>query len=142
MTFEKITLDSTSTIKKAIKVMNIYKSQIICVINNKKIIGTESDGDVRRSIIKSNNLNQPIKKIMNKNPIYVSKSMSFENIQRLMKVNSVLQIPEIDNSGKLVKVHYWNSKTGYRSKKIFFLFWLEEKVKDYGLLQNIYQNLC
>ena len=36
MTFEKITLDSTSTIKKAIKVMNMYKSQIICVINNKK----------------------------------------------------------------------------------------------------------
>ena len=123
MTFEKITLDSTSTIKKAIKVMNMYKSQIICVINNKKkIIGTVTDGDVRRSIIKSNNLNQPIKKIMNKNPIYVSKSMSFENIQRLMKVNSVLQIPEIDNSGKLVKVHYWNSKTGYRSKKnIFFI---------------------
>ena len=62
MTFEKITLDSTSTIKKAIKVMNMYKSQIICVINNKKkIIGTVTDGDVRRSIIKSNNLNQPIK---------------------------------------------------------------------------------
>ena len=102
--------------------MNMYKSQIICVINNKKkIIGTVTDGDVRRSIIKSNNLNQPIKKIMNKNPIYVSKSMSLENIQRLMKVNSVLQIPEIDNSGKLVKVQYWNSKTGYRSKKnIYF----------------------
>ena len=123
MKFEKITLDSTSTIKKAIKVMNMYKSQIICVINNKKkIIGTVTDGDVRRSIIKNNNLNQPIKKIMNKNPIYVRKSMSFENIQRLMKVNSVLQIPEIDKSGKLLKVHYWNSKTGYRSKKnIFFI---------------------
>ena len=53
------------------------------------------------------------------------------NIQRLMKVNSVLQIPEIDNSGKLVKSIIGIQK-GYRSKK-YFLFWLEEKVKDYGL---------
>ena len=79
---------------------------------------------------------------MNKNPIYVSKSMSFENIQRLMKVNSVLQIPEIDNSGKLVKSIIGIQKLDTDQKKIFFLFWLEEKVKDYGLLQNIYQNPC
>ena len=123
MVHEKITLESKSSIKKAIRLLNEQRSQIICVVNSKKkLIGTVTDGDIRRSIAKNNNLNYPIKKIMNKNPITVKEKTSFQNIQRLMKVNSVLQIPELDKLGRLVKLHHWNLKSRSRLKKnIFFI---------------------
>ena len=123
MKSEKNFLESNLPIRVAIEVLNKYKCQIICVINNKKkLIGTVTDGDIRRSIAKYNDLDYPIKKIMNKNPIIVSENTSLQNIQRLMKVNSVLQIPEIDKFGRVKDLHYWNLKSHSKSKKnIFFV---------------------
>ena len=92
------------------------------LIVKKKLIGTVTDGDIRRSIAKHNDLNYSIKKIMNKNPITVKENTSYQNIQRLMKINSVLQIPELDKLGRVAKLHYWNLKSQSRLKNnIFFI---------------------
>ena len=51
-----------SNIRQAIKILNKYGSKTIIVINSdNKLIGTLSDGDIRRSIIKGFNLESSIK---------------------------------------------------------------------------------
>ena len=61
-----------STIKQAIDILNKHGSKTIIVINNNnKLIGTLSDGDIRRSIIKGFNLKSSINSIFNKKAIFI-----------------------------------------------------------------------
>ena len=60
-----------SNIRQAINILNKHGSKTIIVINkSKKLIGTLSDGDIRRSIIKGFNLKSSINNIFNKKPIF------------------------------------------------------------------------
>ena len=60
------------SIRRAIKILNKYGSKTIVVVGkNKKLAGTLSDGDIRKSIIKGYRLDNSIKNIYNKNPIFV-----------------------------------------------------------------------
>ena len=60
-----------SNIKQAIKILNKHGSKTIIVVNhNKKLVGTLSDGDIRKSIIKGFNLESSINNIYNKKPIF------------------------------------------------------------------------
>ena len=122
-TIKNLFLLETSSIKSAIKKLNKYKCQIILVLNkNHKLSGTVTDGDIRRSIIKNNNLNKPLKEIMNKNPIVIKEKKSIEEIRKLMRINSVLQVPEVDKKNFVKKIHYWNPIFKVKNKKnIFFI---------------------
>ena len=56
-----------SNIRQAMKILNKFASKTIIVINNKnKLIGTLSDGDIRRSVIRGFDLESSIKNIYNK----------------------------------------------------------------------------
>ena len=63
-------LSQNASIKLAIKSLNKNALQIILAVNDsKQFVGTLTDGDIRRALIKSTNLNRPIKNIINKKPI-------------------------------------------------------------------------
>jgi dTDP-glucose pyrophosphorylase len=123
MKLEKMFLRKDDSVRKAIGVLNKSKCQIILVIDkNKKLIGTVTDGDIRRSIAKGNTLDCDLKKLMNKAPIKVKENENFSNIQKIMKNNSILQIPEVNKNGKVIKLHFWNSKLKSKNKKnVFFI---------------------
>lgn len=123
MKLEKIFLQADNSVNKAIEILNKFQCQIILVIaKDKKLIGTITDGDIRRSIAKGNGLDCPLKKIMNKMPITVKENENFLNIQKIMKKQSILQIPEVNKLGKVIKIHFWNSRLQSKKKKnIFFI---------------------
>ena len=55
-------LDSDSNIEQAINVLNIGALKIVIVTNpDNKFLGTISDGDIRRGILKGCSLSSPIK---------------------------------------------------------------------------------
>ena len=61
-----------SNIRQAIKILNRHGTKTIIVLDRyKKLAGTLSDGDIRRSIIKGFNLESSINNIYNKNPIFI-----------------------------------------------------------------------
>ena len=106
----------------AIKILNEYKCQIILIVNdNHQLIGTVTDGDIRRAIAKGNDLKCKLNKIMNKNPITVKENTNFEDIQRIMQTNSILQVPELLQNNKIKKLHNWNVKNSKNKKNIFFI---------------------
>jgi len=57
---------------------------VIVVDKTDKIIGTITDGDVRRSLIKNSSINQKANDIMNSSPIYFSVNEDFQNIIKLL----------------------------------------------------------
>ena len=64
---ERILVKPNSSIKDTIKVIDKAAKQIALVVDkNKKLIGTVTDGDVRRGIIDGIKMKESVCKIMNK----------------------------------------------------------------------------
>ena len=65
-------IDHDDKINNALKYLNKNQDKCLVVINNKnKLIGTLTDGDIRRSILKGVSFKQSIKKIINKKPFFI-----------------------------------------------------------------------
>lgn len=71
---QSISLSKKNTINDAIKKLNKSESQIILIKNNKnQLIGTVTDGDIRRGLLKKKNFESKLFDIMNKKPFVVKK---------------------------------------------------------------------
>ena len=79
-------------IKDVIKNLNETNLQIALVANKSKLIGTVTDGDIRRALLKGFSLNEKVSRIMKKNSITVGKNTSYRTARDLMRSKSILQI--------------------------------------------------
>ncbi|TKI58591.1 CBS domain-containing protein [Brevibacillus antibioticus] len=73
-----------------------------------RLLGTVTDGDIRRGLLKGKALEDPTSTIMNPFPTVASPYDSRENILALMKIKQIHQIPIVDEDGKIVQVEMLN----------------------------------
>lgn len=73
-----------------------------------RLLGTVTDGDIRRGLLKGKALQDPISMIMNSFPTVASPYDSRENILALMKIRQIHQIPIVDEDGKIIQVEVLN----------------------------------
>jgi dTDP-glucose pyrophosphorylase len=96
------------TILEAIKKLNIIKYKTLIIIDkNKKILGTVTDGDIRRGLLKGCNINGNINLIANKNPV---KKFSGNNSNKKINFKNVDVIPCTDKFGKIKYLEIFNNK--------------------------------
>ena len=77
---KKIIIQENNNVIHAIKRLNKNDIKILFVVNqNNQILGSITDGDIRRSFLKNKNLKLSLKKIMNKNfeKIFLNRKVSF-----------------------------------------------------------------
>ena len=102
---EKIQILPSSTIRQAVSVLEEVKIGIVLIVGeDKKLLGTITDGDVRRALINLVPLDQNVKTIMSENPIVASRYDSAEKIRELMSQNALLQIPIVNESNQIVGI--------------------------------------
>ncbi|MDA9604789.1 sugar phosphate nucleotidyltransferase [Candidatus Pelagibacter sp.] len=92
------------TIKEALQ--KIEKSGLKCIFIEKdnKLIGSLSDGDVRRLIIQGKNLNQQINNVYNKNPKFLSKTNYSLKMARKLFSKYKLDVLPITEKNKVVDI--------------------------------------
>lgn len=101
--WKKILISPSDSIRDAIAAINSESLQIALVIDtNSCLIGTITDGDVRRGILANLSLDDSVEKIMNTTPITVSPYDSREAVLSLMKIHLLHQIPIVDEEKRLV----------------------------------------
>jgi len=107
---KKYLIKKNASIKKALSLLNISPHRCLLVIdNNKKLLGTITDGDIRKSILKNSNLERPIITIYNNRPIKVYKDKINEHqIKKILKINKFEIIPIVNNNEILVGVYSWD----------------------------------
>jgi dTDP-glucose pyrophosphorylase len=94
----KISLRVNATIENALNVINFGAVKIALVVDvDNKLLGTLSDGDIRRGLLRKKTLNDSIGDIYFKSPITAKEGSSKENLLRLCSTNRVGQVPIIDN---------------------------------------------
>lgn len=82
--------------------MDRYKVKYLVVIDlDGVVVGTLTDGDIRRYLIKNPDLSVSIDKIMNRAFKYVYESDGFDSIVNILHYNCFDFIPILDSNGKL-----------------------------------------
>jgi dTDP-glucose pyrophosphorylase/predicted transcriptional regulator len=78
----------------------------ICLVreSDETIIGTITDGDIRRHLLDGGKLTSKLEVIMNKNPLFTTPGMSKTEIIDLMTRRNVLVLPLLDSKRKLMKL--------------------------------------
>ena len=102
---QNIKLTINATIKEALKIIDTGAMQIALVVDvNDQLLGTITDGDIRRALLKGMDLNSPIEPIMNKTPTVAKLSNTKEEILELAFSKKLRQIPIIDDDGKILGI--------------------------------------
>ncbi len=64
---EKYCVPSGSIVKDAIQTLNTQKGKIVIVLNSENVVvGTITDGDIRRALLDGVTVDYPVEKVMNK----------------------------------------------------------------------------
>ena len=84
MNLKSLILKDSKSIYDAVKKINSSKIKTIFVVNEKnKFVGTISDGDIRRALIKKLNLKTKLKKILTKKILFYWKTQITKKYLRL-----------------------------------------------------------
>lgn len=80
------------------KKINSLKGSFLLIINEKKqLVGTLTDGDIRRHLLKSNNIQSKLKFVMNKKPIFGILNNSKFNEKKLKSIPLIVKfLPVLD----------------------------------------------
>lgn len=102
-------IQESSTIDQAIRNLEKSATKIVLVVDNdNKLLGTISDGDIRRGLLNDLDLKSPIASIVHYNALVVPPEMSRGMVLQLMTANKIQQIPIVDGQQKLVGLHLWD----------------------------------
>ncbi len=78
---------------------------LIVVDDKKKLIGSLSDGDIRKAVLKKYDLRKKIEFIFNKKPIFLFENeYSYQDLKYLFYKKKLTIIPIVDNSRKVKKI--------------------------------------
>ena len=99
----QISLCIDSTIANALSVIDSGAVKIALVVDtDNKLLGTLSDGDIRRGLLRKKLLNETIEDVYFKNPTTANKGTSKEDLLRLCLVNGIAQVPIVDEDRKVI----------------------------------------
>lgn len=99
-----------STIEEAITVIDKSALRIALVVDsNSKLLGTLTDGDVRRAMLNHVALTMPVEDVMCSTPKISHPGWSRERVLSVMEANSLLHLPVVDESGTVVGLQTLNS---------------------------------
>lgn len=93
------------SIKDVVDVIDKSSLQIALVVDQDNcLLGTVTDGDVRRGLLKGLKLEDSVDNIYNKNPFFVNKNTDRESLYLLMKRNFIKQVPVVDENNRVVEL--------------------------------------
>jgi len=120
---KNLIIDSNTQIKTAmIKLSKSAKKCLIVLNNEKELIGTLTDGDIRRAFLKGKNFTSSINNIYKKNPIKLLKEkIKVKDMKSLMVKNKIDFLPIVNNKNKFLSFITWDQlekKNKIKNKKL------------------------
>lgn len=93
------------TVRDTIRTIDEGAIQIAFVVDEDgRLLGTVTDGDIRRAILRGISLDDDAKSVMNPHPITAPSDMSRQAILEIMRHKLIHQIPVLDQAGCVVDV--------------------------------------
>lgn len=107
--WKKALIPQTATLADAIKNLDDSHLQISLVVSPEgKLLGTLTDGDVRRGLLHGLGMSSPIEPIIYNAPLVVPPSVERETALQIMRANKIHQLPIVDKEQNVVGLHLWD----------------------------------
>lgn len=101
--WEKALVAPGTSILEAIKIIDDTALQIALVVDGeRRLLGTVTDGDIRRGILAGLTLDRPVENIMNRQPQCVGAEKSREKALAIIRASTLQQIPVVDEENRVI----------------------------------------
>lgn len=105
---KEIYISPGEQIVRVLEQMDRTAQQILLVTNNDDcLLGTVTDGDVRRALLEGVDLNKPVSSIMNSRPKVLRLGSSLKSARQLMVKYGIRHVPLMDDNGRVVDLLMW-----------------------------------
>ncbi|MCX8130713.1 MAG: nucleotidyltransferase family protein [Clostridia bacterium] len=102
---EKLFIKPDTTLKNTMEVIEKNAKGIALVIDhNERLLGTITDGDIRRAILKGIHLDEAIKSIMNEHFIFLTPGFTNTLVQTIYQQKSINQLPVLDDNMRVIDI--------------------------------------
>ena len=102
-------LGCESTIEQAIYSLTKSGMQIVLVVSSDGVlVGTITDGDIRRAMVRGLGLSSLVTEILKKDPFVVSQEIDRDAALKIMTENAIISVPVVDNSRRVVGLYWMN----------------------------------
>lgn len=103
----------STSVRDAMKKMDENHTKNLFVVDaDLKLIGSLSDGDLRRWILSEGKLDERVDKVANKTPIYFNEGYSVERVKEIMLEKKIQCIPVLDHKGQVNELLFWDNIFG------------------------------
>lgn len=100
----KVLLDENAPISAAMEVIERFPLKIALVVAPSRVLlGTVTDGDVRRALLRGETADSPVSRAMNRSPISLPLDQRHRASQ-VMAAKKIMQVPLIDAEGRIVDI--------------------------------------
>ena len=87
----------------AIELLNYEAMRIVLVVDEEdKLVGTVTDGDVRRALLRHCSMDCELRDVMFDKPTVIKQNLSKEALFAIMKKKGVQQIPILDDQNRVI----------------------------------------
>ena len=99
----------SATLQEAAQNLSESALRIALVVDQaqNRLLGTLSDGDIRRGLLRGLSLASTVAEVMNPSPLVVPEGMSADLVRQIMGANKIHQVPEVTADGRVVELHTW-----------------------------------
>ena len=103
--WRKASVRPEDSIRTAIEAIDSSETKVIVVVDGEdRLLGTVTDGDVRRGLLRGVSLDDPVDRVMNGSPVSHTTSGSSEEALQVMREKEVGVIPILDSAGRVVQL--------------------------------------
>lgn len=103
---KKISVSPTTSIREVLETIDRGTMQIALVVENERLVGTITDGDIRRAILAGRGLDDSIAGTFNARPVKGYVSQPKEDLLQMALASGVKQVPMVDGDGLLVGIEF------------------------------------
>jgi dTDP-glucose pyrophosphorylase len=101
--WESVLIDPSTTLEEAIRTLDREALRIVLVVDDeRRLLGTLTDGDVRRSLLSQVPLNVEVQRVMCSTPHTVERGWSRDRVLSVMEAHQLLQLPVLDKERRVV----------------------------------------
>ncbi len=105
---KRVLIGPAYTIKQALKQMDAMGEKTLLVVDEQGILlGTLTDGDVRRWMLKGKSLTKHLSYAMNPKPIRLKQDFDKETVKQLMVEKQLECLPVVDENKKVISAVWW-----------------------------------
>lgn len=101
-------LPATASLQQGIRCLDETGLQIAIIVSEDGVlVGTLTDGDIRRGLLRGLELTSSVERIINRDPLVVPPLWGRDTVLQLMQANKIHQLPVVDERRVVVGLHMW-----------------------------------